>query len=136
MNNFFNNPFSQNNRAKPYYPEALNINAQSQSFDTNQQNDQQQNFSQQNQNFQQNIFSNLFNGQSGNNMFSNLFNSNELLTSLLAGNLFGNNNNPDTKNNMIMQALSNMMTSSNKSQKQSEENVEKVVDVSSTYEEL
>lgn len=136
MNNFFGNSSQfQNNKANAYYPEALNINAHSQSFNTDQQDSSQQNTSQQNQNFQQNIFSNLFNGQNGNNMFSNLFNNNELLSSLLASNLFGNNN-LDQKNNMIMQALSNMLSPTNKNQKQSEENVEKVIDASSTFEEL
>lgn len=137
MNNFWNNGQQfQNNRANAYYPEALNVNAQTQSFETpNTQGNIQQEQNTQNQNIGQNPFSNLFNAQNGGNLFGNLFGNNDLLTSLFASNLFGNNNNSDQKNNMLMQALSNMLSPQKKS-KPSEENVEKIIDDSSTFEEL
>ena len=127
MNNFWNNGQQfQNNRANAYYPEALNINAQTQSFESpNTQGNFQQEQNTQNQNIGQNPFSNLFNTQNGGN----------LLTSLFASNLFGNNNNSDQKNNMLMQALSNMLSPQKKT-KASEENIEKVIDNSSTFEDL
>lgn len=137
MNNFWNNGQQfQNNRANAYYPEALNINAQTQSFESpNTQGNFQQEQNTQNQNIGQNPFSNLFNTQNGGNLFGNLFGNNDLLTSLFASNLFGNNNNSDQKNNMLMQALSNMLSPQKKS-KPSEENIEKVIDNSSTFEDL
>ena len=137
MNNFWNNGQQfQNNRANAYYPEALNINAQTQSFESpNTQGNFQQEQNTQNQNIGQNPFSNLFNTQNGGSLFGNLFGNNNLLTSLFASNLFGNNNNPDQKNNILMQALSNMLSPPKKS-KPSEENVEKIIDISSTFEDL
>lgn len=137
MNNFWNNGQQfQNNRANAYYPEALNISAQTQSFETpNTQGNFQQEQNTQNQNMEQSPFSNLFNTQNGGSLFGNLFGNNDLLTSLFASNLFGNNNNPDQKNNILMQALSNMLSPPKKS-KPSEENVEKIIDISSTFEDL
>ena len=137
MNNFWNNGQQfQNDRANAYYPEALNINAQRQSFESpNTQGNFQQEQNTQNQNIGQNPFSNLFNTQNGGNLFGNLFGNNDLLTSLFASNLFGNNNNSDQKNNMLMQALSNMLSPQKKT-KASEENIEKVIDNSSTFEDL
>lgn len=134
MNNFWNNGQQfQNNRANAYYPEALNISAQTQSFETpNTQGNFQQEQNTQNQNMEQSPFSNLFNTQNGGSLFGNLFGNNDLLTSLFASNLFGNNNNPDQKNNILMQALSNMLSPPKKS-KPSEENVEKIIDISSTF---
>lgn len=137
MNNFWNNGQQfQNNRANAYYPEALNISAQTQSFETpNTQGNFQQEQNTQNQNMEQSPFSNLFNTQNGGSLFGNLFGNNDLLTSLFASNLFGNNNNSDQKNNMLMQALSNMLSPQKKT-KASEENIEKVIDNSSTFEDL
>lgn len=137
MNNFWNNGQQfQNNKANAYYPEALNISAQTQSFETpNTQGNFQQEQNTQNQNMEQSPFSSLFNSQNGGNLFGNLFENNDLLTSLFASNLFGNNNNPGQKNNMLMQALSNMLSPQKKS-KPSEENVEKIIDISSTFEDL
>lgn len=137
MNNFWNNGQQfQNNRANAYYPEALNMSAQTQSFESpNTQGNFQQEQNTQNQNMGKNPFSNLFNTQNGGNLFGNLFGNNDLLTSLFASNLFGNNNNPDQKNNILMQALSNMLSPPKKS-KPSEENVEKIIDISSTFEDL
>lgn len=137
MNNFWNNGQQfQNNRANAYYPEALNMNTQTQSFETpNKQENFQQEQNTQNQNLWQNPFSNLFNSHNGGNLFGNLFGNNDLLTSLFASNLFGSNNTPDQQNNMLMQALSNMLSPQKKT-KPSEENVEKIIDNSSTFEDL
>lgn len=126
MNSSFQN---QNNNAKNYYPEAIDFNSQHEAFKSS--NAEQEN-STSSQQFQ-NPFSALFNQN-----LSNIFGNNDLLTSMLAGN-FLNKNNRDSQNNILMQALSSMINSSSKekeNKKESDEKVEKVIEIESSFEDI
>ena len=146
--------FSSNENI-PYYPESLNFNAQTQSFQraTNENgnnsfsnDNSNQNFASSNQqtssNGNSNIFSNLFSSNGMNNILSNpLFNllknkdnplsnlmgGNGDMMSTLASNLFG------VQGNNIMQAL-NLFSPKNK--KQSEEHKNKIIDIENSFEEM
>lgn len=143
MNNFFEQRKNEN-PANAYYPEAMNFNAETMSFTPSTSSFQTEapkvETSSTSDNNQNNLFSNLLNGQTnplmnmlGNqstNPLNNLLGDNNPLMSLFANGMNGGN-----KTNLIMQALSSML-SPKKVSKPSEENVEKVIDISDSIEEI
>jgi len=89
----------QNNRAKSYYPEALNFNEQTEQFSPSYetQNAQSQNNSQQHSNGMN--FESLF------NLFGKNSNQNDMLSTILASGMLGGGG----QNPAMMQALTQML---------------------------
>lgn len=141
MNNFFEQR-KNDNPANAYYPEAMNFNAETMAFSptTNSTPPESQKV-ETNAMPENNPLSGLLNGQNNPlmNMLSNqsanplsgLLGDNNPLMSLFAGGLNGGGN----KTNLIMQALSSMLTPK-KTTKPSEEHVEKVIEVDDSFEEI
>lgn len=110
MNNIFNQPLNQpnpENNQPFYYPEDLKFDAKTQSFSKADFSNNDSNISRQ----QQENISN-FSIQHSYSPFPNLFNNkNDILTSLLAGNLLGSN---VPQNEFLSQALNFLGTQKTK----------------------
>ena len=110
---------SQQPNNTPYYPEDLNFNTETQNFshpNTESSANTQQNM--------RNPLFDLLNKNMNNGLFSNLLGNNNILSTILSGNPFGGNQ----KNNMLVQALTNLFNTSKKTPSSSEEHVEKTLE--------
>ncbi len=114
-----------------YYPEDLNFNVETQSFEQSSQKQSSSSQPQQQSPFQ-NMFGNLFNGSP--EALSSLLNgnNNNILTTLLTGGMFGNSG----QNNNAMSQVLNILNSQKKTKSSIDDKIEKVIDYNDTIEEL
>ncbi|MBP3620021.1 MAG: hypothetical protein J6J24_05130 [Clostridia bacterium] len=137
------NNFSQNHQKERsvlnYYPESINLDVKTMTFTRQNENpykqQSQENNNPQNQSFQSSTTfnaSSLFSFLKNSPLATLLSNNNDLLSNILKGGLFSNQNGQNSSLNL--QTLSTLF-SINK-QKNNVENKESIIDIENSYEEL